>query len=212
MATLAAEVCDAAAELTVRADEIDALCARRAAGSAAADHDEAQRTFQVCSSCRRPARSPSPSSWWSTPSNWRAAGSGLGCADTRTERSPAVQLRFTSLGNAGVMDDAHALEKRIDPVKDRLADDLVDDDGRPPDPEVVDRAVDEAAAPYAEAPVQEFVPLLVEHEARDELRRQGLRRELDEADRGHAVETDEDNDPHESVHLTGHQGVAPRPD
>jgi len=77
---------------------------------------------------------------------------------------------------------------------------------------VVERAVDDAAAPYADAPVQEFVPLLVEHEARDELRQQGIRRELDEADRGDAVETVEGGDPHESVHLTGHQGLTPRPD
>lgn len=110
------------------------------------------------------------------------------------------------------MDDAHPLDKRIEPLTDRLADDLVDEDGEPADPDVVQQAVEEAAAPYTDAPVQEFVPLLVEHEARDDLRQQGLRRDLEEADRGEAIETVEDGDPHQSVHLTGHQGLTPRPD
>ena len=128
------------------------------------------------------------------------------------ERSPSVQVGFSRLGNAGDMDDAPRLDKRIEPVKERLVDDLVDDHGGPADREVVEQAVEAAAAPYAEAPVQEFVPLLVEHEARDDLRQQGLRREPDQEDRGDAIDTVEESDPHTSVHLTGHQGLTPRPD
>jgi hypothetical protein len=71
-----------------------------------------------------------------------------------------------------------ASDKRVEVVKDRLQDDLVDEDGRPAEPEQVERVVEEKAESFADAPVQEFVPLLIEHQARDELRAQGLRRDL----------------------------------
>jgi hypothetical protein len=112
-------------------------------------------------------------------------------------------------------------DKRIDAVKERLHDELVDEQGRPASDDTVDRAVDAAAAPLADAPVQEFAPLLIEHQVRDELRQQGLRRDV----RDESPETDSDvvNDGHDdaehpprdldSVHLATQQGAAaPRPD
>ena len=72
-----------------------------------------------------------------------------------------------------------ANDKRLETVKHHLHDELVDDEGNSPDPEDVDAVVAETAEHLAAAPIQEFVPLLVEHQARDELRRRGLHRELD---------------------------------
>ena len=60
--------------------------------------------------------------------------------------------------------------------------DLTDSNGNKPDPELIEQAVDDAAGGFADAPVQDFVPLLVEHDARDELREEGMRLVLDEAD------------------------------
>jgi hypothetical protein len=76
------------------------------------------------------------------------------------------------------MSEHTANDKRVEVVKERLQGDLVDGDGRPPEPDEVERVVDEKADSFAEAPVQEFVPLLIEHQARDELRALGLRRDL----------------------------------
>jgi len=49
--------------------------------------------------------------------------------------------------------DAPKSDARIDGVKDRLSDDLVDERGNPADPSAVAKVVDEASAPFAEAPV-----------------------------------------------------------
>jgi hypothetical protein len=67
---------------------------------------------------------------------------------------------------------------RVQSVEQRLHEDLVDETGCPADPNDVDRAADDSAEILADAPVQEFVPLLIEHQARDELRKHGLRRDL----------------------------------
>ena len=72
------------------------------------------------------------------------------------------------------MDDNNPFDARVDAVKQRLQHDLVDDQGRPAPTEDVDRVVEAKAESFADAPVQEFVPLLIEHQARDELRQQGL--------------------------------------
>ena len=66
------------------------------------------------------------------------------------------------------------------PSSGSVQDDLVDEEGRTADPDEIERVVAVTAASLAEAPVQEFVPLLVEHQVRDELRQRGLRRELGE--------------------------------
>ena len=71
-----------------------------------------------------------------------------------------------------------SFEMRVYAVKQRLHDELVDHEGVPADPVDVDRVVDAKAASFAEARVQEFVPLLIEHEARDELRQHGLHRDV----------------------------------
>ena len=99
-------------------------------------------------------------------------------------------------------------DKRVETVKERLESDLVDDDGRPADPEQVASAVAAAAEPLADAPVQEFVPLLVEHDARDQLRKDGLHRDLDEADTGAAHAASDSGDQPSSLHLSEHQGLA----
>jgi hypothetical protein len=67
---------------------------------------------------------------------------------------------------------------RVDTVMQRLEGDLVDADGRPAEPEEVERVVREKAKSLADAPLQEFLTLLIEHQARDELRERGLHRNL----------------------------------
>jgi len=75
-----------------------------------------------------------------------------------------------------------AAEKRIGQVAERLEDTLVDDAGRPADKHIVEEAVAKRAASFEDAPVQEFVPLLVENQAGNDLRERGLRRTWDDAD------------------------------
>jgi hypothetical protein len=58
----------------------------------------------------------------------------------------------------------------------------VDAHGHTAEPDDVARVVDAKAESFADAPVQEFVPLLIEHEARDELRQHGLHRDLGDED------------------------------
>lgn len=119
------------------------------------------------------------------------------------------------------MEEQTPQDKRIETVKERLHEELVDDQGRPADDDIVNRAVDAAAEPLAGAPVQEFAPLLIEHQVRDELRQQGLHRDVrdDESDpSGDAVndrhdDTDDQGNGRNSVHLATQQGLAaPRPD
>ena len=82
------------------------------------------------------------------------------------------------------MTDANLSDKRVEPVKNRIKADLVDERGNPADPEEIDTIVDAKAATLSEAPVQEFTPLLIEHQARDELRQHGYHRDLGEEDEG----------------------------
>ena len=69
-------------------------------------------------------------------------------------------------------------DMRVETVKQRLQEDLVDEQGRPAAPADIERVVTAKAESLSDAPVQEFVPLLIEHQARDELRQRGLRRDL----------------------------------
>jgi hypothetical protein len=79
-------------------------------------------------------------------------------------------------------------DQRVEAVKQRLREDLVDEQGQPAEPDEVARVVDAKADSFADAPVQEFVPLLIEHQARDELRGHGLHRELTDEDRETSVD------------------------
>ena len=69
-------------------------------------------------------------------------------------------------------------DQRLATLKRRLNTELVDANGNPPDADDVDAVVVATADHLADAPIQDFVPLLVEHQALDELRRRGLHREL----------------------------------
>ena len=80
------------------------------------------------------------------------------------------------------MDDQKPLDRRVENVKERLQDDLVDEQGNPADPDEVARAVEAAAESLVDAPVQEFTPLLIEHQARDALREHGFHRDLGDED------------------------------
>ena len=71
-------------------------------------------------------------------------------------------------------------DQRLDTLKRRLNTELVDANGNSPDAEDVDAVVVATADHLADAPIQDLVPLLVEHQALDELRRRGLHRELDD--------------------------------
>ena len=54
--------------------------------------------------------------------------------------------------------DAPKSDARIDGVKVRLSDDLVDERGNPADPSAVAKVFDEASAQFAEALVQQGIP------------------------------------------------------
>ena len=71
---------------------------------------------------------------------------------------------------------------RVNTVTQRLEGDLVDSEGRPAEPDEVERVVRAKAESLADAPLQEFLTLLIEHEARDELRARGLHRNLGPTD------------------------------
>ncbi len=64
--------------------------------------------------------------------------------------------------------------KRIDAIAGRLAEEFVTDTGDAPEPDHLDEVVGSAAERLSDAPVQDFVPLLVENAARDQLHQEGL--------------------------------------
>ena len=66
-------------------------------------------------------------------------------------------------------------ERRFRGLAECIEEHLVDEDGNGAPTEVVATVVGEKAADLEDAPVQEFVPLLVENQTRDELRRRGLK-------------------------------------
>ena len=72
------------------------------------------------------------------------------------------------------------VDRRIDAIAERLSAELVYDDGTPVDPVYVAAVVHAAADELVGAPIQDFVPLLVENEARDVFYDKGLRRNLPE--------------------------------
>jgi hypothetical protein len=65
-------------------------------------------------------------------------------------------------------------EKRRQAIASQLEERLVDDDGSPPPRERIEAVVEEKAQELADAPVQDYVPLLTEHKARDELMDEGF--------------------------------------
>ena len=69
-------------------------------------------------------------------------------------------------------------DRRIESLVDRLQVDLVDDEGVGADRQLVAEVVTDAASKFDGAPVQDFVPLLVEHHAREALADEGLHRVL----------------------------------
>jgi hypothetical protein len=66
-------------------------------------------------------------------------------------------------------------DERVTAISRRIRAGLVDDHGRHPEVEEVRQVVEETAAELADAPIQDFVPLLTEHQARDALHGAGLR-------------------------------------
>ena len=70
-------------------------------------------------------------------------------------------------------------ESRLDAIAEDLSSRLVDDQGKPPSPDEVKQAVEDKARELADAPVQDFVPLLAEHAARDELLQHGVHPNLE---------------------------------
>ena len=112
-----------------------------------------------------------------------------------------------AMGTTSAMDAPNA-DRRIDSVKDRLSSDMVDDRGDPVDPDAVAKAVDDASAQFVGAPVQDFVPLLVEHTARDELRQDGLHRQLSEPDDEPPL-PDHDENASTGPTLSAQQGIPP---
>ena len=60
-------------------------------------------------------------------------------------------------------------------MSERIEENLVDADGNAASSDVVAAVVEDKAARLEDAPVQEFVPLLVENQARHELHQRGLK-------------------------------------
>jgi len=75
-----------------------------------------------------------------------------------------------------------AENRRIDSIAERLADEYVTASGEAPEREHVADVVAKAAEPLADAPVQDFVPLLVENAARDRMHEEGHHVEPSEED------------------------------
>lgn len=104
--------------------------------------------------------------------------------------------------------DERPHDARVEQLKGRLRNDLVDDDGNAPDAVEVDHVVEAAAEGLADAPIQEFTPLLIEHQARDELRERGLHRDLtEETDEG-AVTTSDGEGASGGPRLAAQQGMS----
>jgi hypothetical protein len=72
------------------------------------------------------------------------------------------------------------VDRRIDAVVERLSEELVHEDGTRAESGHVADVVHAIADELTDAPLQDFVPLLVENEARDVLHDEGLHRELPE--------------------------------
>jgi hypothetical protein len=126
-----------------------------------------------------------------------------------TNCSDAIHVDATSPGTSRFMTHEPTRDRRVELIKERLDEDLVDDHGDAVDPHVVAEAVDAAAAALADAPIQEFTPLLVEHDARDALREKGYRRDLgDQEDDAPAHDAGrDDQNTSEALHLSSQQGL-----
>ena len=99
-------------------------------------------------------------------------------AESFTEDPPGLHLDVTGRGYGAVVTEQHSNDERIDGLKDRLAGQIVDEEGQAAPAAVVERVVDQKAEALRDQPIQDFVPLLVEHQVRDELRQLGLHRDL----------------------------------
>jgi hypothetical protein len=78
-----------------------------------------------------------------------------------------------------------AEKQRIHTLAERLAEEYVTESGEAAPPDHIVEIVQAAAEPLADAPVQDFVPLLIENAARDRLH----------AERLHVEPTQEDSAP-----------------
>jgi hypothetical protein len=65
--------------------------------------------------------------------------------------------------------------RRLRGIPERIGEHLIDADGNAAPSDVVAAVVEDKAARLEDAPVQEFVPLLVENRARDDLRQRGMK-------------------------------------
>jgi hypothetical protein len=72
------------------------------------------------------------------------------------------------------MPEQHSVDRRLESTAQKLQETLVDSEGKPAPAAVVQAAVAETAEPIKDAPVQEFMPLLVENKTRARLREQGF--------------------------------------
>jgi hypothetical protein len=82
--------------------------------------------------------------------------------------------------------------RRINTIADRLSEEFVTETGDAAAPDHVGEVVTSAAERLSDAPVQDFVPLLVENAARDQLHQEGLHVEPAEEDSAPARRDDGD--------------------
>jgi hypothetical protein len=85
-------------------------------------------------------------------------------------------------------------DERVEKISERLSEELIDSQGHHPDVAAVRPVVEESAAELADAPIQEFVPLLAEHRARDALHDAGLHLDPTAVPDVDEVDDDEDRD------------------
>src|SRR5262249_36033474 len=109
----------------------------------------------------------------------------------------AADSRYASLRPTEVTMRAsppdHRSDHRIDALIERLSTELVDDQGESPEPTHVSEVVRATAARLENAPIQDFVALLVENEALDHFRSEGLHHVLpDEPEAPLPVHGDDD--------------------
>ena len=85
-------------------------------------------------------------------------------------------------------------DKRIAALGQHLADAMMGADGNDADPQHIEEVVRAHAAQFRDAPIKDFVPLLVENRARDELHREGLRTRIPDEPEGPVVEHPDSGD------------------
>jgi hypothetical protein len=94
-------------------------------------------------------------------------------------------------------------DQYVEPMIERLADEFEEADGRPVDIDHVRELVEHKADEFEGAPVQNFVPLLVENHAVAELHSDGLHRQFEDLPEGPPPSPGDDPSPGSAIPTAG---------